>query len=437
MTARAIRRSAILGALLMALIQTVEAQGPPEGIAPAVASLVQFAYGERLGPREMQSLRLAVDDEWNRRPESRNDLAALVDSVQRLAGSGSADSAGAQDTVRQALETSGERDPGPLGAWLRSFRACLEPLDLPGDEPITGRRVLDLLWAAARLQAAGFGVSIALEEPVSPERLMVAGRRILEMPDGERLLARSARLAATVAGQFDSPNGPADPPWAAAARQAAGLLDLELPLQVALGGREPTGSSAAWRPAGVPGAQVTLWMPADWTAEVVRDAAGQRQDGYLILRGPGGSGADGALSEAIRVFVGPPPERAAPGAGTLEAEVRSRVEDSGAEVVLAASSPYGSAFSAGFSDDELIFYALDVGGGRVIAARGVWPLGEFHAESCYTLFHRVWMSRQATDAPAPRVGIDGALSALAAMPPLERLGRLAAPESGDGWLVTR
>ena len=112
MTARAIRRSAILGALLMALIQTVEAQGPPEGIAPAVASLVQFADGERLGPREMQILRLAVDDEWNRRPESRNDLAALVDSVQRLAGSGSADSAGAQDIVRQALETSGERDPG-------------------------------------------------------------------------------------------------------------------------------------------------------------------------------------------------------------------------------------------------------------------------------------------------------------------------------------
>ncbi len=234
----------------MARIQTVEAQGPPEASRwrwPPGAVRLRRAPG----PREMQA---CGSPSTTSGTGGRSPGMTLRRSWTRC----SASPAAAPPTRPAPRTPCGRPWRPPANAtqdrWgrLRSFRACLEPLDLLGDEPITGRRVLDLLWAAARLQAAGFGVSIALEEPVSLERLMVAGRRILEMPDGERLLARSARLAATVAGQFDSPNGPADPPG----RCGTPGRRPPRPRTAAPGrpgGREPTGSSAAWRPAGVPG----------------------------------------------------------------------------------------------------------------------------------------------------------------------------------------
>lgn len=403
-------------------------QAPPQ-VSLAVARLVQLAYDARLSPRELLSLQKAMDEEWSQRPDSKADLSALAESVPRLAEDGRAESDDARAIIRHALEASGERDPGPLAAWVRAFRASLEPVDPSAGDPVTGRQVWDLLWAAVRLQAAGFGVPATVAE-----RLPLGGiEEVAGRVSAPELLTHGTALAVAVAGQFDSPDGVASPAWASLARRVAGLPELELPSEVPVGSAHPTQSDGEWRAVRVPGTAVTLSIPPDWSEEPLRNERGQPREGYLLLCGPGGSGSEGPLRSAVRIFVGPASGLATSGPKGLEEESRGRVTEGGAEALFVVSGPYGGALSAAWGGDSLILYAAAVRGQTIVAGRGVWPLPEFQSDACYELFHRIWTSQRGPGLPAVEVNLETALAAVDSLPPISELRPLMMTERGEGW----
>jgi hypothetical protein len=385
------------------------AEDPPPYVTDAVADLLGLAYDTELGPRELAALDHAIGEEWRSRPGSRRDLEALAEVGPRLAHGEAAPSPDQLRAVRASIESSVERDAGPLSRWLAVFVESLEPLPVDGPGEVTGRQVLDLLWAASRLQAAGCGLPVRLQA-AGGAHLSAIAEEVLAAEGGWAWMQASDAIAIAVARQFDGPEA-ADPRWVAAARELAHLPALDPPPDVATGDRAPSYSSDPWRRA-VVSEQVHFWIPSDWRALPVEGEAMPPDGAALLLAGPGGEGGSAPLSEAIRVFAGPAPEALTASHEALGVEVRSRVESAGAEIAFAGLSPFGSAFCAGWTEDRLILYAAIVRGDSIIAARGAWPIAEFDTEACYLLFHRIWIGQRARDLPGPVASLERAREAL-------------------------
>jgi hypothetical protein len=379
----------------------------------ALGRLLQFAEGVTFTPGEWRGLADAVEREWTSDPSERADLAALPHVVELVQGTPEPDRPALREALAKRL--AGLADAGnrsPLSAWVSDLRSG-GPVRLPSGVEGDSRRVRGVLEAGAALVALGLGRDQAvLDSPPSADDLAAA---LTEWAgahaDRAQLWQRGDELAASIANRV----------WAGDSRP--GVMDLaervvplealpRSPTECGTSGPASAGDLAALD---LPRSGLRLRVPTDWHA-LEGDLHSKLPAGVSVLTGPGGSADATALSNAVRLFAGAASSELREGKVSAADWARKQLGKGEWQSLLPGAGE-GPVLLGGYREGEggtvLVLYAADAAEGRLVAARGEWPVATFGPALCARFFRRLWCMKEDADLPPLPVSPNDAMRAAA------------------------